>query len=117
MEALSQGAEIRSYSIDFAHAYKQVPILASHHEFATILVAPPEGPVCAAALRTQPFGSRSAPSNWARVAKFPNLCLDQLFGIVLAVNVGDFRAAEPKTTAGPALSTILAMCQIFGPCV
>ena len=70
--------------------------------------------MCAATLRTQPFGSRRAPANWARAAQFPEWCLEQLCGIVLAVYVDDCCATEPKTTAGPALSAILAMCQIFG---
>ena len=109
-------AELQSYSIDFAHAYKHVPILASQLEFATILVAPPDGPVCSATLRTQPFGSRRAPANWARVTQFLKWCLEQLCGIVLAVYVDDCHATEPKTTAGSALDTILQLCEILGLC-
>ena len=64
------GRDTKCATADTAHAYKHVPLHADQREFATIILAPPSGCLKAASLRTQPFGSKRAPSNWARVAMF-----------------------------------------------
>ena len=73
--------------MDFAHAYKHAPLLQSQEKFAHIVFAQPEGEPLADALRTQPFGSRRAPANWARVTQFIKFVVGKLFGIILLVYV------------------------------
>ena len=55
---IAPGCELQGATLDFAHAYKHVPIQEDQKEFATILLAPPSGPLKVATLRTQPFGSK-----------------------------------------------------------
>ena len=76
-------------SLDFAHAYKHVPILEGRVEFATILAAPPAGTLKVSALRAQPFGSKRAPSNRPRATNFIKWLMLTVFRIVISVCVED----------------------------
>ena len=60
-------AEIVAFSMDFSHAYNHIGISADRLDFATVVLADTDGVPHMASLRTQPFGSRRAPANWARV--------------------------------------------------
>ena len=66
-------ADVIGSSLDCAHAYKHAGIASDQLDFATVILTAPAGAPCMASLRTQPFGPRRAPANWARVANFPSL--------------------------------------------
>ena len=114
LKRLAPGTELRAYVLDFSNAYKHVPILESQKDFASILIAQTDGPPCVATLRSQPFGSRRAPSNWARVAQFLKWFLLKFFGISIAIFVDDIHACEPVDTVVSAFETIQAVCVMFG---
>ena len=111
---LSPDLATESFSLDFSHAYKHVPIIASQREFATIVMVGPDGNAYSPALRSQPFGSRRAPSNWVRVTQFPKWALSRFFKIAIAVYVDDIHGAEPLSTAKSAFLNIKAVCALFG---
>ena len=67
---LSPDLELNAFAVDFKHAYANIPLPEHQRELATIILSPPEGPPMKALLRTQPFGAKRAPSNWARVTAF-----------------------------------------------
>ena len=77
-------------------------------------MADPNGVPHYATLRTQPFGSRRAPSNWARVTQFLKWALSKFFGITIAVFVDDVHASEPLSTCDSAFRTVKALCALLG---
>ena len=111
---IAPGSETLSYSLDFPHAYKHVPIVSSRREFATIVFLGPDGRPYSSLLRSQPFGSRRAPINWAHVAQFLKWVLEEFSNVVIAVYVDDIRGAEPLATAESAFATIKAVCALLG---
>ena len=98
----------------FPQAYRRAPIQGDQKEFASILIAPPVGPIEIAKLRTQPFGSKRAPSNWPRVTNFAKWCLLKVFRIVISVYVDDVFLIEPAGTIQSAFRTIKIVCGLFG---
>ena len=78
------------------------------------MLAGTDGVAYAAELRSQPFGSRRAPSNCDRMAEFLNWAISKFFGINVAVYSDDIRGAEPLHTCCSASDTIKAARNIFG---
>ena len=111
---MSPGCDLWCATADFAHAYKHVPILDDQKEFATIILAGPDGNVKAATLRTQPFGSRRAPKNWPRCTLFLKWVMANLFGVVVAVYVDDVFIIEPEETISSASECFKGACKILG---
>ena len=95
-ERLQKGLELNSFAVDFTHAYKNIPIPRDQSGIATIILAPPNGPPMKASLRTQPFGARRAPANWARITAFLRWALARLFNINLMVYVDDCFTVETR---------------------
>ena len=60
-QRMLEGRTLLACSVDFAHAYKHVPLLQAHEDFAKIIFAQPKGEPLVASLRTQPFGSKKSP--------------------------------------------------------
>ena len=108
------GCLLKCATLDFSHAYKHVPIQENQKEFATIVVAPPAGPLKIATLRTQPFGSKRAPANWPRVKNFIKWVLLTLFRIVISVYVGDIFLIETSETIDSAFTTVKMVCNQLG---
>ena len=111
---VAPGCEVLCATLDFAHAYKHVPIHEDQKEFATILLAPPAGPLKVATLRTQPFGSKRAPANWSRVTNFAKWLLLKVFRIVISVYVDDIFLIETAGTVNSAFQTIKSVCNLLG---
>ena len=65
-------------------------------------------------MRSQPFGSRRAPANWARVTQFLKWALSTFFGIHIAIYVDDVHGSEPVSTCKSAFRTIKAVCALLG---
>ena len=106
--------ELLAYSVDFAHAYKQVAVDATQADFATIVLSNYEGAPHVATLKTQPFGSRRAPANWGRVAAFLKFALERLFSIWVGVFVDDLFSATFGPLSARAFSIVKEVCAIFG---
>ena len=68
----------------FRTCLQAAPIQEDQKEFATILLAPPPGPLKVATLRTQPFGSRRAPTNWPRATLLPKWIMSTIFRVVIS---------------------------------
>ena len=81
---LNPDVSLQAFSVDFQHAYKNVPMCRHQGEFAQILLSPPEGELLVAELRTQPFGARRAPANWGRVTAFSQWILADFCCVYLA---------------------------------
>ena len=103
-----------SSALDFSHAYKNEPIPESQLEFATIIIAGPNGAPQTATLRSHPYGSRRAPANWARVAQFPKWAISAIFSIPIDVRVGDFHWSGQTSNCESALRTAKALCVLRG---
>ena len=108
------GCDLYCATADFAHAYKHVPILEDHRQFATILLAPPQGDLKAACLRTQPFGSKRAPTNWPRVTLFLKWLMLTVFNVVINVYVDDVFIVETAETINNAFLVFKAVCELLG---
>ena len=106
--------DLLAFTADFPHAYKHVGIPVRHAGFATIILAPPSGPLHVATLRTQPFGSSRAPANWGRVTRFIQFILERIFGVVIFVYVDDCFCIEVATTVQSALKCFTGVCELFG---
>ena len=113
-EKLSPELELNSFAVDFRHAYKNIPLPTSQHELATIILAPPDGPPMKAVLKTQPFGAKRAPANWARVTAFLRWVVARLFSITLFVYVDDCFTVEPVSTVLSAFKSIQELFALFG---
>ena len=100
--------------VDFAHAYKHVGIDTAQDFFSYIALVDKTGSPFYAKLNTQPFGSRRAPSNWARVTNFFEFALRRLFKIWLGVYVDDCFTIETERTAANALRVIKDFASILG---
>ena len=100
--------------MDFAHAYKHIGLDPNSTQFAVIALANPEGEVMMAHLNTQPFGSRRAPANWARVTQFVAFVLRKLYRIWIGVYVDDVFCLEPDSTIVSAQLAIKDLCRILG---
>ena len=107
-------AELQAFSLDFAHAYKQVAVDAARADFATIVLSNYEGVPHVATLKTQSFGPRRAPANWGRVAAFLKFALERLFSIWVAIFVDDVFSAVPKPLDGQSFRVVKEVCGIFG---
>ena len=112
-EGLSPGIELTAFAFDFKHAYKNIPIPNDQHELATIILAPLAGPPMKALLRTQPFGAKRAPANWARVTAFLRWLAARLFGIALFVYVDDCFTVEPVSTINSAFWAVKELFALF----
>ena len=111
---LAPGCVIKAFSVDFAHAYKHVPLVASQHEFATIVFADTNGDVFYSTLRTQPFGSRRPPANWGQVTAFSKWLMSRLFACSVKVCVDDCFATEPEATIESVFNSLLGVCELLG---
>ena len=111
---ISPGCNLLRASADFAHAYKHVPIAEDQRDFATILIAPPAGALKVATLRTQPFGSRRAPTNWPRVANFLKRVTLTVFGVIISVYVDDVFIVEQAETIISSYNSFKIACAILG---
>ena len=58
---IDKNAQLQAASTDYRRAYKNLPIGRDQAEFASILLAPPPGPLMVAKLQALPFGSHRAP--------------------------------------------------------
>ena len=105
---------LKACVMDFAHAYKQVGILPSQLDFATIVLPDHSGTPMVASLRTQPFGSSRAPANWARVTNFVQFVLLKLCNVWLGIYVDDCFCVEPEHTIESASNCIKAVCALLG---
>ena len=112
-KTLDPSVDLLAFSVDYKHAYKHVGICRGQDEFASILIAPPEGDLLVTQLRVLPFGSRRSPSNWARVTLFVQWVLLKLFRVVLAVYVDDGFCSEPGLTCRSAINRVFAKCYRF----
>ena len=100
--------------LDFAHAYKHIGVGAKSTRFAVIALSDPHGAVCMAYLNTQPFGSRRAPSNWARVTQFVVFVLRRVFRVWLGVYVDDLFCLESDVTIESARHVIKELRALLG---
>ena len=97
-----------------ARAYKHVPIQEDQKEVATALLAPPAGPLKIATLRTQPFGSRRAPTNWSRVTMLLKWIMSTVFHIVISVYVGYVSFVETAEAIQSAVEIFKSVCATLG---
>ena len=81
-------AALRTFSVDYAHAYKNRPLRRNKTDFATIAGTPPGASPKCATFRAQPRRSSRSHENWEMVTKFPRWTLAILFGVDLRV-LGD----------------------------
>ena len=88
---------IQAAVIDYESAYKNIPIIRYRWEFASILVAPPEGALAVCQSRVPPYGSRSSPASWPRMTGFIQRVLLAVAKVHLEVYAGDCYIAEPNT--------------------
>ena len=113
-EHISPAIQLYAFAVDFAHAYKHVPLLRSQGEFATVIIQPKEGEPLMSQLRTQPFCSRRSPANWGRVTAFARWVLERVFGLFLATYVDDCFSLEPWETAESADETANEVSRLLG---
>ena len=110
---LSPGCVLQAASTDFRHAYKTIGIPPGHERFPAILSAPPERPMQVSHLRTQPFGSKSAPGNWGRVTALFKWILMNYFSAHLPIYVDDcfiIATAETIQSAAECVRTLAELC-------
>ena len=88
--------------MDFANAYKHIGVYNASTQFDVIALPDPKGGVEMAYLNTQPFGSRRAPTNWARVTQFVVFVHKQVFRVWLGVYVDNLFFLEPQAAIEPA---------------
>ena len=108
------GPDLFAFAADSPRAYKHVGIPARQSGLPATLLAPPEGPLRVATLRTQPFGSARAPANWGRVAKFTQLAIERIFGIIVILYVGAWFFTEMVPTAQSQHERFNATCELLG---
>ena len=113
-EHVGPAIQLYAFAVDFAHAYKHVPLLRSQGEFATVILLPPTGGPVMAQLRTQPLGSRRSPANRGRVTAFARWPLGRIFGIFLATYADDCFSLEPIETVRSAYDTITQWNALLG---
>ena len=113
-KSVKPACNLQAASLDFKHAYKHIDINPEQEHFATILLAPPTGPLMTAKLKVQPFGSARAPANWCRVTNFPKWLSQLLFRINLCVYVDDCCIVECAETIQSAYDSILSVCSLLG---
>ena len=111
---IGDGETLRVSSLDFAHAYKNAGVAQDQLEFATAVLSDHEGNPTMATLRTQPFGSRRAPANWARVATFLRFVSRGIFGAWLGNFVGDCYCVGPRYTVASSLWVLRELCTLLG---
>ena len=111
---IAPGCELLCATADFAHAYKHVPILEDRREFATIILAPPQGALEIATLRTQPFGSKRDPTNRHRATLLLNWVMLSLLGLVIGIYVDDVFIIETAGAIHSAYHSFKAVCAILG---
>ena len=76
--------------------------------------ADPDGNPMMANLRTQPFGRRRAPANWARVATFLQFVKREIFVLWIGVFVDDCFRAESQSTIASSLWVVRELCSLLG---
>ena len=113
-KSIQPECDLKAASVDFKHAYKHIGISPDQAHLATLLLAPPTGPLMTAKLRTQPFGSARAPANWRRVTNFVKWLLSLLFRINLCVYVDDCFIVECAATIQSAYDSIHSVCALLG---
>ena len=111
LKLLAPGFEVKCATLDFAHAYKHVPTQEGQKEFAAILLDPPDGALKVATLRTKPFASGRAPTNWPRVTLFIKWAMAALFSLVIAVYDGDIIIVETSQTIDSAIGALKLVCE------
>ena len=86
----------------------------SQREFATIVFADTEREPLYSALKTHPFGSRRAPSNWGRVTTFVKWVMKKVFACVVRIFAEDCFVPEPEMTIYTAYETLIGLCELLG---
>ena len=112
-EQLQPGCQAMAFSVDFCRACKNIPLPAVQQDCATILISPPDGAPPMAQLRTQPFGPKRSPANWARATAFLRLELATVFHITVSVFVGDFYVIKTCETLGSAFLVAKEFCGLL----
>ena len=114
IKAIAPGCVAKAFAVDFANAYKLLPLLGGHQDFATIALEDPEGSVCQATLKTQPFGSRRAPANWGSLTAFAKWIALHLFDCVVRIFADDCFVVEPEATIFSAFASLLSARGLLG---
>ena len=114
LKKLNPDACLLAFSVDFRHAYKNIPMCRLQGDFARIAVSPPHGEPLMAELRTQPFGARRAPANWGRVTAFAQWVLAKFCFVFLAKYVDDCFTTEPAGACHSAFETVKSVCGLLG---
>ena len=93
---LSGAENLKLWSVDFANAYKTIPVRDLSRSVAHVVFAnPADNGVYKARVLVQPFGSRSAPKNWGRVITCLQFLSSKLFRLDVSAYVDDVFTGEP----------------------
>ena len=114
LKKLNPDARLSAFSVDFEHAYKNIPLRRLQGGFAKTAATPPEGEPLMAELRTQPFGARRAPANWGRATAFIQWVLATFCYVYLGKYVDDCFTAEPAGACRSAFDTVKEVCVLLG---
>ena len=111
---LQPSEPLSAWSLDFAHAYKNLGVDTASADVSSIVVwNPRERRTYIARMRTQPFGSSRAPASWGRVVSLLQRAVTQLLLTPILLYVDDVFSAEPSRTAWSAFTCtkkFFAMC-------
>ena len=80
---LSGAHDLKLRSVDFANAYKTIPVHVMSRSVAHVVFAnPADNGIYKARVLAQSFGSRSAPKNWGRVITCLQFLASKLFALM-----------------------------------
>ena len=80
---LSGAHDLKLWSVDFANAYKTIPVHELSRSVAHVVLAnPADNGIYKARVLAQSFGSRSAPKNWGRVITCLQFLASKLFALM-----------------------------------
>ena len=106
---------LSQFTSDFAKAYKQVPLAPWCQCYVVLVQWSPEWQAPAFFIsRTQLFGGRTAPINFARYATWCGDILAVLAAIALAQCVDDLLSAEPEATIASAFIMWRGFAEVCG---
>ena len=95
---LSGAHDVKLWSVDFANAYKTIPVHDSSRSVAHVVFGnPADTGIYKARVLVQPFGSRSAPKNWGRVITCLQFLASKLFRLNVSAYVDDVFTGEPSS--------------------